>query len=181
MSDQYLPLMTIRSIPITEFPFMVFADNIRGFFSLGVKIRTKGSYGHFMWYIAPDVLATQGWTFHTTDLSTYSGCNLKLVSNPSWTDGEKKILTRAIWADVRKLWWRTLYDVPAVIGQLLGLDWLQLKGNRICSECANYLTLVDKEFAEWFRENPTPTPSDVNGWTKTRADRYVVRGRYSPD
>jgi len=181
MSDQYMTLQEIREIPIEEYPFMVFADNIRGFFSLGVKIRTKGSYGHFMWLVGSDLLATQSWSFHLADLNAYSGCNMKFVNNPSWTEEERKIITDAIWIDLKKPWWKTLYDFPAILGQLLGLDWLQSKYHRICSECINYLALIDSEFASWFVIEHTPTPSDVNMWTKARGDRYKVKGRYSPD
>ena len=181
MEEHYLTLDEIKAIPGGEYPFMVFADNIRGFFSLGVKLKTKGSWGHFMWLVGSDRLATQGWTFHTTSLDTYAGCNLKIISTPGWTAEERKKLIDAIEVDVRKPWYLTLYDWPAILGQLLGLDWFQSKWHRICSECVNYLSLVDGEFAEWFKVEHTPTPADVNAWFKSRPERFRVFGRYTPD
>jgi hypothetical protein len=45
MSDEFLTLDELKKIPLDEYPFIVFADNIRGLFSWAVKVRTKGSYG----------------------------------------------------------------------------------------------------------------------------------------
>lgn len=181
MSDQFMTLEEIKGIDIMEYPFIVFADNIRGFFSLGVKIRTKGSYGHLMWMIGPDRLASQWFYFREFHFDHFAGCNMKLVNNPDWTALDRVNILAAILTDLHKPWYKTLYDVPAILGQLIGWDWLQLKKNRICSECINYLTLVDPEFNKWFKVEHTPTPSDVNAWTKARPDRYKVFGRYSPD
>jgi hypothetical protein len=181
MSDQFMTIEELKQIPLDEYPFIVFADNIRGLFSWAVKVRTKGSYGHLMWLIGPNQLATQSWYFHKASLDDYSECNMKLVSNPSWPRDEKVKLLNAISVDLRKPWYKTIYDFPAILGQLLGLDWLQSTHNRICSECINYLSLVDPEFALWFLTEHTPNPSEVNLWTKSRGDRFKVRGRYSPD
>jgi hypothetical protein len=181
MSDEFLTLDELKKIPLDEYPFIVFADNIRGLFSWAVKVRTKGSYGHLMWLTDRNTLATQSWYFHKATLDDYSECNMKFVSNPSWTRDEKNKLLNAIFFDLQKPWYKTIYDFPAIVGQLFGLDWLQSKKNRICSECINYLGLVDLEFSEWFLIEHTPNPSEVNLWTKARGDRFKVRGRYSPD
>jgi len=179
--ERYLTLEEIKQIPAEEYPFMVFADNIRGFFSLGVKLRTKGSYGHFMWLIGQDRLASQWLYFREFGLDHFSGCALKLVSNPDWAQDQRNLIISANEIDLMLPWYKTLYDFPAIIGQLLGLDWLQWKKKRICSECVEYLRLVDDEAKEWLREEHTPTPADVNAWTKARTGKYVVKGRYSPD
>jgi hypothetical protein len=84
MSDEFLTLDELKKIPLDEYPFIVFADNIRGLFSWAVKVRTKGSYGHLMWLTDRNTLATQSWYFHKATLDDYSECNMKFVSNPSW-------------------------------------------------------------------------------------------------
>lgn len=160
--------------------FLVFADNPQGLFSLGIKIRTKGTYEHVMWKI-PEGFASQWFWFKLFPTAYFVGRNMKFVHNPNWTDADKGKITAAIKEKLLKPWYKTLYDVPAILGQLLGFDWLQLPGNDICSESAACLGLADKEYAEWVKTEHTPTPTDVNKWTKARPDRYKVFGRYSPD
>jgi len=174
--ERYLSLDEIRGIPVGMYPLMVFSDNIRGLFSLGVKIRTHGSYGHFMWLVAPDTLASQWLYYRLFTLDHFEGSTMKLVYNPNWTDKEREILTSAILFDLKKPWYRTLYDVPGILGELLGLDWINMTCLNFCSERGRHIKLVDPEF-----DLRSPTPAQLNSWTKARPDRYKVFGRYTPD
>lgn len=178
--ERFLTLQEIKDIPDEFRPMLVLADNIRGFFSLGVKIRTKGSYGHFMWLL-PEGFASQAWTFHVAKVEDYAGCILKFVFNPSWTADQKARMIAAIRADLARPWYKRIYDFPAILGQLLGWDWLQYGRAFICSERIVYLRLTEPEADEWLKVDHTPTPTDVNLWTKARSDKYKVWGRYSPD
>ena len=155
------------------FPQMVFADNARGLFSLGVKIKTKGYYGHFMWLIGKDELASQWFYFQRQHLDHYAGAYLKFVHNPSWTHRERKVLIEEIKQDLALPWYKTLYDVPGVIGELFGIriniPWLDF-----CSERGKYLSEVDPAY-----DLQHPTPKDLNLFTK-HGGQYKVCGRYSP-
>jgi hypothetical protein len=160
--------------------FLVLTDNIKGLFSLGVKIRTKGSYGHMMWRV-PGGFASQWFYFRMFLFDHFAGCTMKFIYNPDWTARQREILLNKIKEDLAKPWYKSLYDVPAIIGQLIGWDWLQFGKAMICSERITYLRLIDPEADEWLKVDHTPTPTDVNAWTKARGDRYKVFGRYSPD
>lgn len=153
---------------------MVFADNARGLFAYGVKLKTKGFYGHFMWLIGPDELASQWFWFQRQQLQHYNKCYLKFVHNPLWTDLDRIKLLIAIKSDLDLPVYKTLYDIPGVVGQLLGLDWFNLPGFDFCSERGKYLTLVDNKY-----DLKYPTPKDLNVWTKN-SGRYEVSGRYCP-
>ena len=155
---------------------MVFCDNVRGLFSLGVKIRTKGVYGHFMWLIAPDTFASQWFYFRLFTVDNFKNETLKLVYNPKWTDKERDILNSAILNDLKKPWYRTLYDVPGIFGQLIGIDRISMPGLYFCSERGKYLNLIDPKY-----DLKSPTPTELNNWTKANQDRYRVFGRYCPD
>lgn len=176
MPDQFISLADIKAIPADKYPMLCFAFSLSGLFAKGVIAKTKGYYGHFMWLLAPDQFASQWFWFRLFPVDHFSGCNLKLVYNPAWSDADKDKLKRAIQADIDKPWYRTRYDVRAVLGILIGLPGLQNPKWRMCSETAEYLRLVDTEF-----NLKTPTPSDVNLWTKARGDLYRVYGRYMPD
>lgn len=160
--------------------FLVLSDNLRGLFAFGIRVRTKGSYAHMMWKV-PGGLASQSLTFRHLPLHDYAGCTMKFIHNPDWTEEQKRTLLSKIQEDLDKPWYRRFYDIPAIIGQLFGCDWLQFGKAMICSERIVYLRYIDPEADEWLKEHPTPTPTDVNKWTKDRKDRYEVFARYSPD
>jgi len=156
---------------------MVFCDNLRGFFSLGVKLRTKGFYGHFMWFIGPYSIASQQAYFKHVDLKSHENYAMKLVYNPNWTEEQKQLLLGLITIDLRKPWYKTMYDCVGIVGELLGWSWLNLKKLSFCSERGIYLSAVDPELDV----TGVITPSELNAFTKARPDRYQVYGRYTPD
>jgi hypothetical protein len=157
------------------FPQMVFADRTSGVFALGVKLKTKGIYGHFCWLIGPDELASQWVWFRREKLDHYKGCYLKFVHNPSWTDLDRIKMLAAIKNDLALPWYKTLYDVPGIVGELFGLDWFNLPGADFCSERGKYLALVDQQY-----NLVHPDPTELNLWTKN-SGRFEVSGRYTPD
>lgn len=176
MPDRFISLDEMKAIPEDLCPMLCFTFSLKGLFARGVIAKTTGYYGHFMWLLAPDVFASQWFWFRRFGVDHFSGCNLKLVYNPSWNASKKETLKRAIRADLDKPWYSTWYDVRAVIGILVGWIGLQNPRLRMCGETAEYLRLVDPEF-----DLHVPTPTDVNLWTKARGDRYKVYGRYMPD
>jgi hypothetical protein len=157
------------------FPQMVFCDNARGLFSLAVKKKTKGFYGHYMILIGKDELASQWFYFQRQKLDHYTGAYLKFVHNPFWTDLERLKMLIAIKEDLDKPWYKTLYDVPGVIGELFGVNWMNLPGFDFCSERGRYLKLVDPRY-----DLKHPTPTELNLWTKGDG-RFEVTGRYTPE
>jgi hypothetical protein len=157
------------------FPQMVFVDRTAGAFALGVKIKTKGIYGHFCFLVGPDELASQWFWFRRENLAHYKGAYMKFVHNPSWTDLERIKLLVAIKTDLALPWYKTLYDVPGIIGELFGLDWFNLPGADFCSERGKYLKLVDPKY-----DLVHPDPSQLNLFTKN-SGLYAVSGRYAPE
>jgi hypothetical protein len=172
--DENFPLEYWKTFP-GPYPQMVFCDNARGFFSLGVKVRTRGFYGHFMWMVGKNELASQWWYFQRQELDHYEGCYLKFISKPSWTDEQRRILLKAINADLDLSPWKTRYDVLGVIGQLFGCGWLRRTNLYYCSERADYLELIDGTYGL-----KHPTPSELNAWTK-QSGKFEVTGRYTPE
>ena len=157
------------------FPQMVFADRTSGLFALGVKIKTKGVYGHFCWLIGPDELASQWFWFRRENLAHYKGAYMKFVHNPNWSDLDRIKMLAAIKNDLSLPWYKTLYDVPGIVGELFGWDWFNLPGFDFCSERGKYLSLVDPQY-----DLRHPDPTELNLFTKN-SGRYEVSGRYMPD
>jgi hypothetical protein len=156
------------------FPQMVFADNAQGIFSLLVKKRTSGYYGHFMWLIGKNQLASQWFYFQRQALDHYAGAHLTFVADPKWTELDRLTMLTAINNDLAKPWYKTLYDIPGVVGELFGWDWLNLPGFDFCSERGDYLTMVGPTY-----NLKHPDPQELREWTKRAGN--TVTGRYSPD
>lgn len=171
--DIYYPLQFWKAFD-GPFPQMMFCDNARGLFSFGVKLRSRGFYGHFCWLVGKDLLASQGWWFQRQTLDHYEGAYLKFVHNPNWTDLDRIKLLAAIKTDLDLPAWKTRYDVLGVIGELLGIKWMNRKGLYFCSERGKYLALVDPLY-----NLKHPTPSELNLWSKN-SGRFEVIGRHSP-
>jgi hypothetical protein len=80
----------------------------------------------------------------------------------------------AIEDHLKKPWYCRLYDVPAILGQLVWHD-MQIPGLQICSDSGDYLARVDERY-----NLSHPDPEQVNGWLEKHPD-YEVYGRYMPD
>lgn len=158
-----------------SYPQAVFVDRTTGAFALGVKLKTHGVYGHFMWLIGPDELASQWFWFRREHLDHYKNCYMKFVHNPNWTELDRIELLVAIKSDLDLPFYKTLYDVPGIVGELFGLDWFNLPGFDFCSERGKYIALVDKTY-----NLKHPDPTQLNLWTK-KSGHFEVSGRYVPD
>ena len=128
-----------------------------------------------MWLVGKDQLASQSWYFKRYSLADYSGNYLKFVHNPAWTDIQRLTLLVAINKDLDLSPWQTRYDILGVIGELLGIKWMNRKKLCFCSERGAYLKLVDPMYALVH-----PDPSELNFFTKSHPLSYKVSGRYSP-
>jgi hypothetical protein len=156
------------------FPQMVFADNAQGLFSLLVKKRTSGYYGHFMWLVGKNQLASQWFYFQRQTLDHYAGAHLTFVADPKWPEIDRLTMLRAITLDLDKPAWQTRYDVIGVLGELFGCEWMNRKGLKFCSERGDYIKLVDPAYTL-----KAPDPQELRNWCKTHG--FCVTGRYSPD
>jgi L-rhamnose mutarotase len=176
--DRYLTASELLQIPQQLMPMPVLSDNLRSFFSAGIKAHSKGCYGHFMWLVAPGVLASmQTNGFKLVKLSSFlDDDRLKIWWCPEWTDADRKKIMTEVNRELTRRWWRNCYDFLSYPGQLFGLHWLQVPGFDICSDKAKYIGLVDKDF-----DLENPDPQQVNRWLEEHQPRYQVYGRYTPD
>ena len=166
----------VLEIPEDKLPMLVFSDNLRSFLSSAIKTHEKGCYNHLMWLIRPGVIASQNFLFQAQPVSDYfNGFRMKFWQCPEWTTVQRRQIVDAIESDLKKPWYRRMYDFLAILGQGIGVPALQTPGIDICSDKGKYLTLVDPSY-----DLAHPDPEDVNRWLMTKK-RYEVYGRYLPD
>jgi hypothetical protein len=178
MSDStLLTAKDLENIPQEALPMPVLSDNLRSFFSWGIKVHEEGCYNHFMWMIHPGMMASQNFLFQSQSVKDYTkGCRLKLWYCKQWTAEDRHTIIKAIEDCTNKPWYKRMYDVPAIIGKLFYQNWFVIPGLKICSDYGYILKLRDPEY-----DLPHPDPEEVNHWLEARPDRYEVYGRYLPD
>lgn len=143
----------------SHLPVFILSDNLRSFFSWGVKAHTNGNYSHIMVMVHPDKVATQGWLYKEIDIKKYLRDDIRLKV---WyyKDMPKDIadsLKVAVEADLSRSMWVRMYDWLGVIGQLLGkkFRWLNIPYKDYCSErTAKYIKIV---FPDYKSNHPSPT------------------------
>jgi hypothetical protein len=174
--QKLLTVQELEGVRQELLPMPVLSDNIRSFFSWGIKAHEHGCYNHFMWMIHPGVLASQNFLYQSQSVKDYTkDCRLKLWYCKSWTPENRNTVIKLIEDRLNLPWYKRLYDVPAILGQLTWKE-IQVPYLRICSDYGEYIKSADPEY-----DLHHPDPENVNKWLEQRNDCYEVYGRYVPD
>ena len=181
--ERYLTLDEIRAIPWADFPIFMYSD---GGSLFGWLIRkADDSAGSHLWtLVGPDAIANQSITFRLVPVSKMAHYTTKLIHNPEFTPEQRKIMMESIFSRLELPWYRRLYDVVGLAGELL--ERIGIKCNLgkydFCSEAVSRaIALVDPAYKAWLEINPSPTPKEFNLWTKAHNPPWKVYGRYQPD
>lgn len=146
-------------IPKEAFPILVLSDDVRGLFSLTIKIHAHGNYNHTMWLIEPNVLASQGlWLYKRVALKNYmTGKHRLKFWQPDLTGVQKQELIKTVNNSLNQPWWKRTYDYVGIVGQAIGIKSLQIPFQNYCSERdANYIRKYYPDFPL------RPSPPQVN-------------------
>jgi hypothetical protein len=167
----------LENVPQECLPMPVLSDNVRSFLSWGIKAHEKGAYNHFMWMIHPDMLASQNFLYQSQSVKDYvSMYRLKLWYCKAWTPEQREGIIKAIEANLNKPWYKRLYNVVAILGQLFKRPEIRFPGLEICSDKGKFLKLYDPSYDLYH-----PDPEEVNHWMEKYPEHYAVYGRYVPD
>lgn len=168
----------VKSIPQEHLPIVVLSADASAFFSSGIRLFKKCYYNHFMWMHRTGYFATQGFTYSEKSVDDYTSktTRYKFWHNPDWTTADKATMLAEIYKWLEKPAFTTRYDWIAIIGQALGLAWIQNPFTRICSDYGSLLKKVDFRY-----DLKNPSPDQVNKWLKKWPKTYQVYGRYTPD
>jgi hypothetical protein len=169
----------VRNIPESLLPMPVLSSSGINLFSFGIRAVKKTQYSHFMWMHRPGFFASQSLWFKEIPVDTFMDepteiLKFWLIDSPPHT---RKIILDRINFELKKPWWKTRYDVLAIIGQMLRIPSLQVPWMKICSEHAHYLSLVDSRYD---LDRTCPAPNEVNEWLK-KTSGYNVYGIYSEE
>lgn len=181
VAETFMTLDEIRAIPLEHYPILMYCDG-GSLFGWLIRKVDKASASHFQILYGPDQIASQWFYFTTFPVSHIATYNTKMIWNPEWTPTERKVLIKAIKDRLLLSKWTSRYDVWGVIGEAINAEWMQRKAIDFCSEAVGrFLKLVDPVFTKFLEICPSPTPRQLNVYTKTHNPPYKVYGRFMVD
>lgn len=181
VADTLMTLDEIRAIPVAHYPIPIYCDGGSPFAWL-IRRFDKAASSHFQILYGPDQIASQWFWFKTFPVEHLRNYNAKLIWNPTWTPEERKTMIKAIEDRLLLSKWATRYDVWGVIGEAINMEWMQRKAIDFCSEAVGrFLQLIDPAFAKFLETCPSPTPRELNLYTKYHNPPYQVYGRHMVD
>lgn len=181
VADTIMTLEEIKRIPLEHYPIIMYADG-GSLFGWLIRSIDKSAASHIQILYGPDQIASQWFYFTTFPVDHIKTYNVKMIWNPEWTATERKVLIKAINDRLLLSKWTTRYDVWGVIGEAINVGWMQRKAIDFCSEAVGrFLKLVDPAFALFLETCPSPTPRELNLYTKTHNPPYRVYGRFMVD
>ena len=167
----------LKLIPKNLFPMMVFSDGIGSLFASLITAKEKGVYNHFFWLLDPETGVSQDTFFRRVSIAKYmrGKHSLKFIYSKDQPQNKMILLRNKIEIDLKKPWYKRIYDPLAILGQAINCCWIQIPGIDICSDKAKFIKYIDPRF-----DLKHPSPTDVNIWTK-KTPGYAVWGRYRLD
>lgn len=141
-------------------PVFIQAGDMRSFFGWGIRARTKSNFNHSMIMRLPGKVCTQSWTYKEIDISEYMkpGQILKFWICKDITNAERNAIMIKIAFELKRPWYKKMYDVPGIFGQLFGLRWVNIPSLNYCSERVRKLVEVLLPVSQ---KHPTPEDLDT--------------------
>lgn len=182
VADTLMTLDEIRAIPKEHLPIIMYCDSGSPFGWLIRTVDKKAAASHIQFLYDTDKIASQWFWYKIFPVEHIRNYNTKLIWNPTWTPEQRKILFDAINDRLAQGKWKTRYDVWGVIGEALGIEWMQANKYDFCSEAVGrMLRRVDPDFETWMQSDKSPTPREINLYTKSHNPPYAVYGRHMVD
>lgn len=138
MVTKNIKLLHPQDIDIKDLPVIVFSDKTsRDFISTIIKLRHKNStVNHVMWLYSPTKFASQNNTYSLVDTDKYmrEGNRLFFFELVGFTPIQKRIVQKSIERKLALPWYKKAYDYVGILGQAVGIKWLNIGGLNYCSE-----------------------------------------------
>ncbi len=117
-------------------PIFVSATDLRGFLGWGIRLRTHSIVNHSMILYRQGYFVSQSWVYKEIPIERYvkKGIMLKLWQCKDITKSEKRRIFEGIRDDLSLPFWERMYDCLGIVGQLVGLRWLNIPQLNYCSE-----------------------------------------------
>ena len=164
-----------KELTETNLPVIIFEEDRQGLFGWLIRWHDKDNYNHIEIMVNLGKVASQNPKgYKEVPLEKYM---LKRVFMKFWQFDpidrkEIDIIKEQVGKDLAKPWWARRYDFLGIIGQAIGLRWIQSPWGKFCSESvAANLRLIPR-----LRDiiPKRPNPSELNKILKTMPDMKLL-------
>ncbi len=136
--NKIIPVVNPLELKQEDMPVVVLSDDRRGLIPWAIKAHTHGNYNHIMLMVTPKFFFTQGILLSNVPVEKYMKDFSFLKFYKLLIPQElKDIIIEQAKADLKKPWWKRLYDGLGIFGQLLPGKWgriINIPGLNFCSE-----------------------------------------------
>lgn len=176
-----LTIDAIKRIREEDLPMLVLTDSLTGFFGWRVRAHTNGQYSHSVMAWKNDsngllCLSQEAYLRKRYISEWCSGTHrVKFWYFPFLSDAQRDVLNAELQKASEKSKWETTYDIVGILGQAVGLRWLQISSRYYCSEwCGSIIGNVEDIGVR------RPTPADLNAIGKA-SPNMACYGVFDPD
>lgn len=160
-------------------PALVLTDHLASWVSWRIKAHSKGYYSHAMLFLPDGRLISQGWMLRVADWDSYldGKHRVKLWTCEAWK-GETAVrrITRQVDRYLESGPRRRRYDWLGIVGQALGLRWINFRGRTYCSE---FVSAVLRKSSVEAPADRYPSPADLDLWCRSNP-KMQVAALYDP-
>ena len=183
--------LELTNITEKDLPLIVFSDTTSGFFEFLIKWRTRGSYNHAMWSAHKGLFASQGNTYSEVPYSRYTthGKRLKFFQILDLSIIDRNRIISSIEMKLEKPWYKKMYDWLGIVGQVVGVDWLNDPALEYCSEdVAHHIFYMANLLPDNFYKKKIllsiprhASPEELNEYFKKYPEVFRVYGEWDSD
>ena len=169
----------VYNLPAEIMPMLVFSTDVNSIRSRIIRWGTDGECSHVMWLWRRYYLATTGLFYGEVPIIKY------LRNSTMWffrlvdpLPTRQFRLSDSISSKLVEPWYKRRYDVLAMLGHALGVQYIQ---SPWCDNCVE--TVVDDLFTAYMNSwTPTTwTPQELFRWCKSKYSGFDLHGIYQPN
>jgi hypothetical protein len=164
-----------KEITESQLPIIILEEDRQGMFGWAIRWHCKDNYNHAEIMVHPGKVASQnpgGYKEWPIDKVMTSRAFLKFWQFDPVDHSEIDIIREAVEKDLAKPWWKRRYDFLGILGQAVGLRWIQSPWGKFCSESvAANLRLIPRLQAVI---PPRPSPAELNQIFKTMPEMKMI-------
>ena len=159
----------------SNLPIIIFEEDRQGLFGWAIRWHEKDNYNHVEIMVSLGRVASQdpkGYKEYPIENSMQKRVFMKFWQFSPIDLTEIDIIRQQVNKDLNKPWWARRYDFLGIVGQAVGLRWIQSPWGKFCSESvATNLRLIPRLQVIIPKR---PNPAELNKIFKTMSEMKLL-------
>lgn len=164
-----------KEITESQLPIIILEEDRQGMFGWAIRWHSKDNYNHAEIMVHPRKVASQnpgGYKELPIDKLMTGRTFMKFWQFDPVDRREIEIIRKQVEADLAKPWWGRKYDFLGILGQALGVRWIQSPWGKFCSESVSANLRLIPRLKD--KIPARPNPSELNQILKTMPDMKLL-------